>query len=149
MQNLSSLQREHLKTLHKKERDKRICDRIKAVLLSDEGWTYRQIAHALLLSDEAVRQHIKEVTAYLTNSKIDMHFFPPYSPNLNLIERLWKLLHETMLNNKYYEKFSEFKEAVLGFLQSLSNPPLEPAQKMKTRLIESFQVIGRKKHASS
>jgi transposase len=58
MQNLSQLEREDLKSRHKKERDKRICDRIKAVLLFDEGWSYHQIAHALLLTDEAVRQHI-------------------------------------------------------------------------------------------
>ena len=63
MQNLSSLERETLKAKHKKERDKRICDRIKAVLLFDEGWAYRQIAHALLLSDEAVRQHILDFQA--------------------------------------------------------------------------------------
>ena len=37
---------------HKKERDKRICDRIKAVLLRDKGWTWMQIAEALLLSEE-------------------------------------------------------------------------------------------------
>jgi predicted ArsR family transcriptional regulator len=58
MQNLSHQERESLKSQHKKERDKRVCDRIKAVLLFDEGWSYHQIAHALLLSDEAVRQHI-------------------------------------------------------------------------------------------
>jgi DNA-binding NarL/FixJ family response regulator len=58
MQNLSKTEREDLKARHKKERDKRICDRIKAVLLFDEGWSYQQIAHALLLSDEAVRQYV-------------------------------------------------------------------------------------------
>jgi transposase len=63
MQNLSQLERENLKAQHKKERDKRVCDRIKAVLLFDEGWSYHQIAHALLLSDEAIRQHILEFQA--------------------------------------------------------------------------------------
>jgi transposase len=58
MKKLSQIEREKLKLHHKKGRDKRICDRIKAVLLFDEGWNYHQIAHALLLSDEAVRQHI-------------------------------------------------------------------------------------------
>lgn len=53
---LSEEERITLKAQHKKERDKRICDRIKAVLLFDEGWLYPQIAHVLLLSDEAVRQ---------------------------------------------------------------------------------------------
>ena len=51
-------ERERLKIQHKQERDKRVCDRIKAVLLRDEGWTHEQIAHVLLLTDAAVRQHI-------------------------------------------------------------------------------------------
>jgi hypothetical protein len=58
MPNLSSLERESLKAQHKKERDKRICDRIKAVLLFDKDWIYSEIADVLLLSDEAVCQHI-------------------------------------------------------------------------------------------
>jgi len=57
---LSSQEREHLKAQHRTERDKRICDRIKAVLLSDDGWDPKEIAHVLLLSDDAVNQHIHE-----------------------------------------------------------------------------------------
>ena len=57
---LSSQERDSLKIQHRLERDKRVCDRIKAVLLSDEGWDFREIAHALLLSDEAVRQHVQK-----------------------------------------------------------------------------------------
>lgn len=45
---------------HKLERDKRVCDRIKAILLYDEGWTLIQIARVLLITDDTVRQHIKE-----------------------------------------------------------------------------------------
>ena len=57
---LETNEREHLKSLHKKEKDKRICNRIKAVLLLDEGWSFPEIAHVLLLSDEGVRYHIEE-----------------------------------------------------------------------------------------
>ena len=57
---LNDKERTQLRVQHKKERDKRICDRIKAVLLYDEGWTFMQISHALLLSDDAIRKHIKE-----------------------------------------------------------------------------------------
>src|SRR3989304_1698898 len=53
-------ERERLKIQHKQERDTRVCDRIKAVLLRDEGWTHEQIAHVLLLIDAAVRQHISD-----------------------------------------------------------------------------------------
>src|SRR5829696_9420712 len=37
---LSQSERESLKALHRKERDKKICDRIKAILLLDNGWSY-------------------------------------------------------------------------------------------------------------
>ena len=57
---LSKEEKEILKSQHKKERDRRVCDRIKAVLLHDEGWSYQEIAHALLLTDESVRQHAQD-----------------------------------------------------------------------------------------
>lgn len=49
-----------LEKQHKKERDKRICDRIKAVLLRSEGWTLDQIAQALRIHHETVRTHIDD-----------------------------------------------------------------------------------------
>ena len=57
---LTELDRRNLKLQHKKERDKRVCDRIKAVLLRDKGWSNKQIAEVLLLDDETVRLHIDE-----------------------------------------------------------------------------------------
>ena len=49
-----------LKGQHKNERDKRICDRIKAVLLSDKGWSYLEIASVLLLDDQTIFNHVQE-----------------------------------------------------------------------------------------
>ncbi|WP_410520671.1 transposase [Candidatus Tisiphia endosymbiont of Dioctria rufipes] len=43
----------------------------------------------------------KKVKEYLVNSKIELVFLPPYSPNLNPIERLWKLMHRIVTNNKF------------------------------------------------
>ncbi len=57
---LNNEERAKLRIEHKRERDGRIRDRIKAVLLHDKGWSIQQIAEALLLSDEAVRSHIDE-----------------------------------------------------------------------------------------
>ena len=57
---LSDKERVQLKFQHKRERDKRICDRIKAVLLYDKGWSIPAIAEALLLSDDTIRNHIIE-----------------------------------------------------------------------------------------
>ncbi len=57
---LNDNERDQLKAQHKKERDKRICDRIKAVLLYDKGWAIPAIAEALLLSEDAIHEHILE-----------------------------------------------------------------------------------------
>ena len=55
-----TLTRTQLKAQHRRERDKRVCDRIKAVLLCDKGWSIATIAEALLLSEDAIREHITE-----------------------------------------------------------------------------------------
>lgn len=57
---LTDAKRAQLRTHHKKERDGRVRDRIKAVLLYDKGWSVAAIAEALLLSEDAIRDHITE-----------------------------------------------------------------------------------------
>jgi len=64
---LTEEERDQLRVQHKKERDKRICDRIKAVLLRDKGWTWMQIADALLLTEEILRKHVQE---YMSSRKL-------------------------------------------------------------------------------
>ena len=54
---LDQTERQRLVEQHKYEKDGRIRDRIKAVLLYDKGWSYQKIAEALFISHEAVRQH--------------------------------------------------------------------------------------------
>src|SRR5476649_2776482 len=57
---LSDTERLDLLARHRGERDKRVADRIKAVIWRDDGMTYAQIAALLFLSDEGVRQHLKD-----------------------------------------------------------------------------------------
>jgi transposase len=49
-----------------------------------------------------------------------MRYLPPYSPNLNLIERLWKFMREKVINLKYYPTFQEFKKKLLNFFDTIS-----------------------------
>jgi transposase len=49
---------------------------------------------------------------------IDLVFLPPYSPNLNLIERLWKFFKRKVMKNKYYEDFKTFKTAIKKFFEN-------------------------------
>ncbi len=64
---LTSKEREKLITRHRKERDGRIRDRIKAVLAFDDGYSYTEIARILLLDDETIRRHIDD---YLREKKL-------------------------------------------------------------------------------
>ena len=63
---LTTEQRNLLLAEHRTERDRRRANRIKAVLLRDDGWSYEHIAAALFLSDEGVRRQIKD---YLKKNK--------------------------------------------------------------------------------
>ncbi len=60
---LSNHERDQLKAQHKQERDGRVRDRIKAVLLHDKGWSPQQIAEALLISSQVARNHLDEYDA--------------------------------------------------------------------------------------
>ncbi len=57
--------------------------------------------------------------AFVEKTNIQLHFLPSYSPNLNPIERLWKILHEQVTYNKYYDKLRDFTEAILGFFNNI------------------------------
>lgn len=57
---LTAEQKVDLEALHDTSRDKRVCDRIKAVLLRSEGWSTPMIAQALRLHETSVTRHIND-----------------------------------------------------------------------------------------
>lgn len=59
-----------------------------------------------------------DVKTYVETSRIQLLFLPPYSPNLNLIERVWKFLKQKLLYNKYFETFDQFRNEIKEFLKS-------------------------------
>jgi transposase len=72
--------------------------------------------------DNAKYQKSHIVNEYLaTNPNIKLHYLPAYSPNLNLIERLWKFMHKHVTNNCYYEQFENFRYSILSFLKNIDN----------------------------
>jgi transposase len=77
------------------------------------------------------------VREYLEKSKIKLIFLPPYSPNLNLIERLWKYFRKRVIYNKYYETFDEFKKACKSFFRRIKRYKGE----LSSLMTENFQII--------
>jgi len=71
------------------------------------------------------------------NKRIQFVFLPPYSPNLNLIERLWKFFKKHTTYNKYYEKFAVCKEKCLDFFENIDDYKSDLISLMN----EKFQLI--------
>ena len=73
-----------------------------------------------LIVDNARYHFSKPVMEYLKNSRIKLVRLPPYAPELNLIERLWKILKKKVLYNRHYEHFADFKKSLLSFFKNQS-----------------------------
>jgi len=92
-----------------------------------------------LIVDNAGYYHAQPVSDYLKSgaSRIQLWFLPPYSPNLNLIERVWKFFRKKVMNNRYYATFKKFTEETLMFFDCLS----EYADELRTLLAHNFQLF--------
>jgi transposase len=75
----------------------------------------------------------------LRETKIILHFLPSHSPNLNLIERLWKFFKKKILYNTYYEKFEDFLSACKGFFRCRTKYKAE----LRSLLTENFQLYAK------
>lgn len=64
-----------------------------------------------IVLDNARYQKCEIFTSLAKELSIELVFLPPYSPNLNLIERLWKFT-KAKLRVKYYGDFTAFKVAI-------------------------------------
>lgn len=69
---------------------------------------------------------------------IKLHFLPPYSPNLNPIERLWKVMNEKVRNNRFFKNAKDFKETISHFFEKIL-PDIGPA--LDSRINDNFQLL--------
>lgn len=95
--------------------------------------------HSIILYlDNAPYFHAPSVQDWLReHPQMIIEPLPTYSPNLNLIERLWKLVKEKLVNNRYYEKYKTFRAKVFQTLNHLDDLQEELASLMTVR----FQLI--------
>lgn len=74
-----------------------------------------------VILDNAKYHFSKKVQEFLKGSRVKLVFLPSYSPNLNLIERLWKFFKKKVLYNAYYEKLEDFREACIKFFRKIDS----------------------------
>ena len=73
-----------------------------------------------LFLDNARYQHCALVIEKAACLQIELCFLPSYSPNLNLIERLWKFVKKKCLYSRYYPDYAAFKTAITECLEQTS-----------------------------
>ncbi len=74
-----------------------------------------------LVLDNARYQHCALVMDLAATLNIKLQFLPSYSPNLNLIERLWKFIKRDVPYGRHYDNFAEFCKAIDGCLEAIPN----------------------------
>ena len=97
------------------------------------------VGEITLVMDNAKYQKCALVKELAIKLNIELLFLPSYSPNLNLIERLWRWVRSDCLNNEYYEHFDEFKNAINQSLQKVSTG--ENKEEMDSLLTLKFQLF--------
>ncbi|CDH08036.1 transposase [Xenorhabdus bovienii str. oregonense] len=101
-----------------------------------ETYPLSQKVHIILDGAGYHRAEIVKFFAEVLN--IELHYLPPYSPNLNPIERLWKYANEQIRNNAYFPDAKTFRETVHHFFH-VTFP--EKIQALATRLTDNFQTL--------
>jgi transposase len=95
-----------------------------------------------IVLDNARYQHCFVVKTVAKSFGIHLLFLPPYSPNLNIIERLWKFTKKKILYAKYYNNPKEFHQAIQNFFNDIN---LNFHQELKSLLSLKFQFFENKK----
>jgi transposase len=93
----------------------------------------------LVVLDNARYQRARSVQALARQLHIQLLFLPPYSPNLNLIERFWKFLRKKVMRNTYYATFADFRAAIQRLLANLGSYMDE----LTTLMTENFHLFGK------
>lgn len=93
-----------------------------------------------IVLDNARYQHCYLVKSIAGLLNIELLFLPSYSPNLNIIERLWKFVKKKCLYAKYYDSFDKFKNAILTTMQN-TNSNKEYVEDLKSIMTLNFQLF--------
>ena len=91
-----------------------------------------------IISDRGSYNTSKKTKEAAIKAGIILHYLPAYSPNLNPIERLWKVMNEYVRNNQFFKTGKEFKEKIHSFFDK-TWPTI--ASSMSNRINDNFQRI--------
>jgi hypothetical protein len=92
-----------------------------------------------LVLDNAKYQRCHLVMNLAEQLGIELLFLPPYSPNLNLIERLWKFIKKNCLNSMYYSDFNLFRQAICTLMHTMNETHQDELDSLLTLNFQMFK----------
>ena len=87
--------------------------------------THPYADNIVVILDNAKYHYSASVKEYCEKSRIRLVFLPSYSPELNLIERLWRVFKKKVLYNQTYETFKKFQKACMNFFHRQKDHAVE------------------------
>jgi transposase len=112
-----------------------VCEMLRKVASEYTG----KSVHIVL--DNARYQKCEVVTALSEELGIALHYIPPYSPNLNLIERIWKHV-KGRLRSKYYDRFDVFKDTVDSIIEDTGNGSKSLIDELICEKVQIFDTLA-------
>ena len=95
-----------------------------------------------LVLDNARYQRNATVQTLAAELKIELMFLPSYSPNLNLIERLWKFIKGRAIYGRYHSNFEAFRTAIEKELGQLSSTHRQALESLMTLRFQRFTNVA-------
>jgi hypothetical protein len=92
--------------------------------------------------DNARYQRNRVVQALAETLGITLLYLPSYSPNLNLIERLWRFIKRHALYGRYHAKFADFQAAVTATVDQLSTVHAEKLASLMSHNFQEFENVS-------
>jgi transposase len=86
-----------------------------ATFFDDLKERYPKAPKIHLILDRGPYNVSAQTQKYAKERGIHLHYLPPYSPNLNPIERCWKIMNEHVRNNQFFASAKEFRESIMHF----------------------------------
>jgi len=110
-----------------------ICELLKAIRLKNPNEE-----KIYVIMDNASYNRSKKVRNLAKDLNIRIKYLPPYSPNLNHAERLWRFFREEVLSMKYYETLDDFSKYCSKFFRGIR----KYKSQLETLFADNFQAMG-------
>jgi transposase len=111
-----------------------VCELFRKIVASYVGKT------VFIVLDNARYQKCSVTRELAADLGIKVVFIPPYSPNLNLIERLWKLV-KGKLRSRYYNQFDVFRQQIDSIINSAANLNKEIVDRLIGEKVQLFDDL--------